>query len=390
MLDTTVIDQRKLKIIPLTRAINEYLLYLRNTLNRSEKTIGTRSAALEILLLVDPTMNASDLGPVHVEAALAIGKRPETNAEWDARRARQPRATKRTKGRSQDSLNAAKTTYRSFEAWLKAAQYLSAFSAPTFGVRNTKRGNSEDRRQEERWVIRPDLFAALLVEARARHERDAFVATLGLYGLRRVSEMIDMRIGDVDLDDESLGFRNIKAGGRARRVWYGYSEVAKLEVRRWLAHLVSKHGLLDPDWYLVPRRLTPDEVSFKAGQPLMRPGWPMDPTRPVGYDGLKADMRYALESIGAPMDQHGIGVHTLRHSGSRALEAAGWLQRHVQKMLDHQNEETTRIYLGGPNGDVAMLKGIYGGDKTPPREYTSPQDDRAFLRLVSNDDDVAA
>lgn len=392
----TVVDERLLKAVSLQRAVSEFL--------KSSKDVGGYGKGLEVetrrsyrvplerLAAVEPNLMTHLLNPLHIQAALSSGTRPETDREFALRKARNPRAVRRT-GRAPGSMNIDNTAYRQFVDWCKAMQYLSPYSNPMHRVKNVPKSILQSQRDEKRWLLPYGQRAAYLEAAGARHERDRAMGAFGLYGGRRFSDLKDMRIRDIDLDSQTFRFTNKKAGGVRVELPYSLWPEFVSEVHRWLGALVGQFGELDPDWYLFPTRVETLAGFTFDGAPKMYPGWEMDPENPVTKTSNDTDVHKALAAINAPMDRPGLGHHTLRHSCGNWLENVEyWRRDHIKLWLQHQNMSTTAIYLS-KGDDIKRLRDHYGNGPVPEerREKVAPRDRRKFhLELLSDVDEDAA
>lgn len=176
------------------------------------------------------------------------------------------------------------------------------------------------------------LLAAPLTSNPLGLRDKAMLELLYAAGLR-VSEMVTLRLSDVDLE---VGYVRCQGkGGKDRVVPLGRD--AQTAVRRYLAGSRP---------YLQKGRSTP--VLF-----LNRWGWPL--TRQGFWKLLRA---YA---IAAGIDRR-VTPHTLRHSFATHLLERGADLRAVQMMLGHADISTTQIYT---HVSRAHLKLVY--DRYHPR-----------------------
>lgn len=146
-------------------------------------------------------------------------------------------------------------------------------------------------------------------------QRDLAIIEL-LYGCGlRVSELIGLRIADVDVEGGVV--RCLGKGGKERVVPMGSHAVAA--VRAYVAGGRREHRR-------PPRR---DELFLNAhGRPLTRQG--------VHY---LLQRRVRAAGIG-----RAVSAHTLRHSFATHLVRAGADLRSVQEMLGHASVATTQVY----------------------------------------------
>lgn len=129
----------------------------------------------------------------------------------------------------------------------------------------------------------------------------------------RVSELISIKLGDVDLDAGLLVCHG--KGSKERRIPIGKSAV------RWLQHYMSVRVRRDR------QRSSPQLFLNTSGGPL---------TRQTIWATLK---RYARQA-----NLPDISPHTLRHSFATHLLQRGADSRSVQALLGHSDISTTQIY----------------------------------------------
>jgi integrase/recombinase XerD len=141
-------------------------------------------------------------------------------------------------------------------------------------------------------VITEGEFVRLLDGVDGQNRRLAYL--LGFYECLRVSEVVKLLPGDVDLDRRLITVRQGK-GGKDRVIPIA-PEV--LKALKWLPVRVGARAL---------------QISFKK------------------------DARAVLQK-----DLH---FHTLRHSGAtHYLTVKGWDLRYIQQLLGHAHVSTTQIY----------------------------------------------
>ena len=168
----------------------------------------------------------------------------------------------------------------------------------------------------------------------ADRPRDRALIALGLYTLCRQSELVTLRVRDLDLSSRRLSIVVHKTyQADAMPITAELDE----EMRTWLMAYQEEAGRpLDPDWYLLPA-LT--QTGFQA--------FGLAPTAPISRS---ADIvRRVLEASGYTDTR--LGVHTLRRSSARCLfdELSGQgydgALRLVSSMLHHKSTTTTERYL---------------------------------------------
>jgi len=160
-----------------------------------------------------------------------------------------------------------------------------------------------------------EAILATVVPAGALGQRDLAALEL-LYGCGlRVSELVGLRDGDVDLEGGLV--RCVGKGDKERVVPMG--SAAATAVSRYVA---------DGRRSLLRGRRRPDLILNARGGPLTRQG-----------------LDYILRKVLRRADMLGAAsAHTFRHSFATHLLAAGADLRSVQEMLGHANVATTQLY----------------------------------------------
>jgi len=228
----------------------------------------------------------------------------------------------------------------SFFAWARKTRRMPRDSDPLLGRKSPKIMPREKRK------LAVGDFPALLDAATL--DRDRIVVALGLFLLLRVSEIRDLKIRDVDLDEGEISVRVFKSKMIDRMP---ISSELDTELRRWLRAYVAECGSLQQDWYLVP-----SAVCGRVSGPRAASRGPLKPSV-KSSEALTKSVQRTLDRIGFPLrDENGQtareGVHTLRRSGARAIfeslqsQSYDYAMRTVQSMLHHSNQTTTERYLG--------------------------------------------
>lgn len=357
----TVTDDAQLIVTPLGKAVKAYLEYCASSRQLAKGTVALYRCVLDVMVEVcGPELPVHTLNAQHIAWTLDKARKGDTPAEAVARTTKRPSAHQR-RPRGPGAINVNISVYKTFAQYCQQMRWLSPYRDPCVGVRPTK--TAVVRQNWVKWTVPVGDRAILLEMAGKVHPRDRFVVAMGLFGGRRTSDVRDMRVKDIDLDQETFTFTNEKAGGLTRTLPVLWPEFMT-EIRLWLAWYASQHGLLDPDWYLIPKRAASYEYWRKEGRPAMDPSWPVNPTEAAWNTGEK--VKVALELIGAPVERGGFGMHVLRHS------CAVWLLDHlkwdiydVATWLDHSNVEITKnVYLRGAS-DVKRLRDKYQNGHVP-------------------------
>ena len=167
----------------------------------------------------------------------------------------------------------------------------------------------------------------------ADHPRDRMLLACGLYLLGRQSEIVNLRIRDVDFQSREIHMTIFKS-----KIYdqMPISQELHGEIVRWFEYYQEKCGPLQPDWYLVPA------LSNTYAGLVLRP------TRKMSKP--EDNVKKALAAVGV-QDRH-LGMHCLRRSAARALfdemTARGYdgALRRVSAWLHHSSVTITEGYLG--------------------------------------------
>lgn len=222
-----------------------------------------------------------------------------------------------------------------------------------------------DGQKHRKAVRKPKLyieakdFPSLLDAAGNYRPKDRAALAVFLYTLVRQSELIQIRLKDLDLDALTLEIYRVKTH---RYTQAGITPALAREMEEWLSWYAGQCGYDNwrrlvaeqPDWYLIP------------GSPTGK-GWHgITPDKPISAP--ERIMHRALASLGY-WDTKGEGCHTIRRSGARAMfkylkESLGFdgaLVR-VQAMLDHENPQMTLLYIGMNQEKDELNEWLKGND----------------------------
>lgn len=281
---------------------------------------------------LDGLRQAGTSSPATVKALandLAILERHVAGREWSALRQVDVRgyvAAEHMRGLAQSSLR------RLLSSWRRFFRHLGECAAidhnPVVGVRAPRGGTRLPK------ALSPDEMSRLLANpgTGALAARDAAMFEVAYSSALRVSELMDLDLGDVDA---AGGMLNIRQGKGSKQRLVPVGQLALAAVQRWLA---------------------------------VRASWQVPPTGPLFTNkrGSRLTVRSAQLRLKALAVRRGlpgnVTPHALRHScASHLLQSSGDL-RGVQEFLGHADVSSTQIYT---HLDFQALAKVY--DKAHPR-----------------------
>jgi integrase len=172
--------------------------------------------------------------------------------------------------------------------------------------------------------------------------RDRIAVAISLSTLLRASEIVEIRVGQVELD---AGF--IRVWKQKTQSWDRMPISGDLdpELRGWLTFYTTECGPLQDDWYLVPAQWFMRWGKGGTVEPRMRLRPEEKPSTP------HLIVKRALENAGIEVNGRK-GFHTFRRSMAalfldqqiEAGEDGAMLM--TQALLGHKNITTTQIYTG--------------------------------------------
>ncbi len=190
------------------------------------------------------------------------------------------------------------------------------------------------------------LTAHQLLEALelTTHPRDRAMIALAMNTGLRISEIISLKVGDVNLETGDICttlHKNRKTDA------FPISGDLDAELRRWLTFYAQVAGPLIPEWYLVPAKA---RIPIKMVEGIPPEQVPLRPTR------LQCYPQYLLDNIFAELGVKvkGQGWHVFRRSIARLyydkmLSETGSRDdatRITQALLNHSTQATTERYIG--------------------------------------------
>lgn len=288
----------------IVKLVDSYLQY-RAQAGYSPRTLLNDRSVLGRLVTALGTTDSLSVTPVHIDQFLG---------------------SEAARGLAATTLNTEQATISGFFKWSMERGYVNPLKNPMAGRRY--------RPVQKKGAVRVPIQKFQFLLDSAANPRDRMVLAVGLYLLLRQGEAVNLRVGDVDLDEGVIRVLISKTSD--------YDEMpitAELdrELRRWYLHYQQDCGPLQKNWYLLP---TMRPTGFQT--------FSLTPHRPISKS--EDIIRRSLLAIGIEGER--IGMHTLRRSAARAilteLEHRGvdHALRRVSAWLHHASTRTTEIYLG--------------------------------------------
>ena len=230
------------------------------------------------------------------------------------------------------SLNAYKVDLRRFGKWLAANGYTKSDHAAH--LKNVKTKTAASKRKP----ISAEQASMLLKLAEQQHPEDGMTALIMLMTGMRESEVAGLRWRDTDFTHQKFEAHRPK-----RRDWHHAFWPPQLieAMENWKALFESKHGAIDPNWFVVPARAHKAHYHG-TGSSRMNPEWPMVPNRRQTHIGDR--VKDLLRGVGET-DLKGRASHTLRRTAGNLLRESGADMREVQCFYGHSTMAQSEEYL---------------------------------------------
>jgi len=323
---------RKMRI---NDAGNEYIAHLESRLCASG-TIRSRLTSIQQFRDVTGDIYLSDITPYHVD-------------QWRARY-----------GWGPSTMNTKLGNMRAFFKWARNRAYMPPDNDPLFGHTRSKVPTKEKHR------IPQDKWNDLLENV--PHPLERILIACGLYLMARSSELVNIKLKDVDLEAGEILIYRIKTKQHDR---LPICMELDAELRRWLTWYLSRCETT-PESYLLPNRQKNHTLRDPRTGRLKRlnPEAPLNPSEPIQRP--HRNVQHVLRTLGYTLE--GEGGHTLRRSAARAyfdeLADDGYdgALRRVQSMLGHSSGMTTEIYLGLSLDKASRNKALSGKPMFKQRE----------------------
>jgi integrase len=301
-------------MITIPEAMQQYEAHLRAK-GRKDRTIYNNLQPVKHLWRVAGEIQIASIRPQHIDKLFAAGN-------WSPR----------TRNLYLGNLSL-------FFKYCRRMRWMPKDFDPTEGWDSVKVPRKEALR------IMPEEFGDLLDAA--RHPRDRALIALGLFTFCRSSELVTLRVDDIDFNQHTVTIFRWKTGEADVLPMVTELEV---ELLRWVNWYGEAVGGLQGSYYLVPA-LYPRDMDYDAESGLLRPSRAIQkprPNKPMSHP--YEPVQYALNVLGYDTKQ--TGGHTLRRSGALALfqhirnQGYDGALRHVASMLGHKDTKMTETYLG--------------------------------------------
>lgn len=219
-------------------------------------------------------------------------------------------------------------------------------------------------------------WSSLLETAERIHPRCRMTVALGLYCGRRVSEVVRLQWRDINWDTEEIYFYNQK---RLRWLTVPLFPQIREEFEHWRRWVTEKHGIPQPDWFLVPNRVPITSLTnvFLRQQARKEPWlWPLDMHIPSRIETVQSDVRRLCDKLGLGPGEN---THTFRRSSAKVIAKKFGLTA-AQALLDHQSVVTTQRYTGNEDGQEALRDALMSGNAFPKNVTGIPDNVRSIRK----------
>lgn len=224
------------------------------------------------------------------------------------------------------TVNNTQAGISAFARWCRARGHAPQNWDPIAGRRYVP------EQQKQRTYVPLHDFPKLLDAA--TNARDRALIALGLFTMSRQSEIVNLRVQDLDLTAGTLHLVVVKS---YKVDTMPLSAELDAEMRRWMmAYQAQMGGAMDPSWYLVPAMEQENFGTFRLA-----------PERKISRS--EDIVRRVLERAGYTDKR--LGMHALRRASARAMfnelssEGYDGALRLVSAMLHHSGTATTEKYL---------------------------------------------
>lgn len=317
------------------------------------------------------TLTAGDLD------ALVTWLKTPASPEEIARRKAQGRYKARSGLKSEGSIKIARKTIQQFLEFCHRNQWLTRDVQLLDPIVKGKKGRRVNGESEDR----PEGFERIPVErwpeildlADKVHPRCRMAVALGLYCGRRVSEVVRIKWGWTDWENETMLFWNQKG---EKGLTIALSPQMRAELERWRGWMIrAGYGEPQPDWYLVPNRIDSRFIfGINSRARLRNEPWlfPVVPTTQSATGTVWRDVRKVLNALGM---KKGEGTHTFRRSSATAVTENAGLEA-TQELLGHAYITTTQPYAQNRKGARLLAQRLRDGTAFAPgkKDNADPPD----------------
>lgn len=304
--------------VKLSHATGEYLEHL-EARGMREATVRANKAALTALIRSVGDIYVHNLSAEHMDRLFG-------STNWGA-----------------STRNTRRGLYRTFLAWARNRQYCRHGHDPLLGWRNLRVPERDKLR------IPVQEWGRLFSQCDTPIKR--VTISLGLYLFLRSSEISQIQVQHIDLENRTIHIHRVKTSTRDEMPICAELEEELRDYLRWYATRLAAQGQsLTGDHYLVPVFVRGSNRREEGTHRYIPNSGTLNPDR--AHSRAHLIVQEVLRDAGYSDQMQREGVHTLRRSGARAYFDAlvdrgydGALRR-VQSMLGHGSATVTETYLG--------------------------------------------
>jgi integrase len=303
-----------------------------------------------------PVWQLSDTDLRNVMVRIKEGASPQEAAERKAS-GRRPRTGRRSPG----AIRQASTTLRQFTELCHEREWLPDRVRVLKPIIKTRKGVQREEDIHPRVYFSADQWPTLLDIAGSIHARVRIAIAAGLYCGRRASEIVNIRWGDIDWQEQTVDFFNKKAG-RSGQIPLFHDFAAELVI--WQRWAESTYGPVQASWYLVPNRVAnPRGVNVLTrlrGDPR---SWPVTMDERARTETLFKDIRNVMDRLGVD-PRFGNGSHAYRRSAAQFIGDTLGLEA-AQQLMDHKLRATTELYYVKNTAGMESLRTLVARPALP-------------------------
>ena len=183
-------------------------------------------------------------------------------------------------------------------------------------------------------------------------QRDRLMATVGAETGPRNIDLRDIRISDVDFEEQEIVLSDQKTGGHNR---IPISDVLATELKHWLeVYRPTYYGSEDHD-YFFPSTVGGQLSGAHFLQIVQKAAENAGIQEVIAKTKISEREKEALGYRSDYKEWKKVNVHVLRHTFNRIMEDAGLTLKQRSDALNHDNSETTEKYYSSDSSDYRDL-----------------------------------